>query len=77
MMILSIFMNGVRLYWRTYNMNFCQCMRKLIVSWNAEYKGSSIVVDAIDPWGAQKAAAIELGVPLSREKHIVVKKVML
>ena len=51
-------------------------MKGLIVPWNAEYKGSSIVIKAIDPWGAQKAAAIEMGVPTSRQRHIVVKKVM-
>ena len=49
-------------------------MKKLIVPWDASYKGSSVVVKAMDPWGAQKAAAIEMGVPTSRQRHIVVKK---
>lgn len=49
-------------------------MKGVITHWDAEYKGTSVVVKAVDPWGAQKAAAIEMGVPQSREKHIRVKK---
>lgn len=44
------------------------------VLWNAEYKGTTVVVSAIYPGAAQTVAAIQMGVPKSREKHIRVQK---
>ena len=49
-------------------------MQKDIVWWDAEYKGTTIQVRSKDPWGAQNTAAVEMGVPKSRQKHIRVKK---
>lgn len=55
-------------------MNFCQCAKKVFPTWDAEYRGTTVVVHAADSWKAKVVAAVELGVPKSREKHIRVKK---
>ena len=43
--------------------------------WRAEYKGTTVTVKAKDLWRAKNHAAIELGVPSSRQKHIRMKEV--
>ena len=42
--------------------------------WIAEYKGSKVVVHAIAKQHAQQIAAVELGVPKSRQRLIRVIK---
>ncbi len=42
--------------------------------WIAEYKGSTVTIYAKDGYIAKNKAAIEMGVPASRQKHIRIKK---
>lgn len=44
------------------------------LKWVAEYKGSVATITARDSYAAKKLAAIEMGVPTSREKHIRLKR---